>query len=1348
MKYILFVIAFLLFPCLGLAQQWQTFRADNARSGSTDVVFKPDCLELSWQWKSPSPPTPAWDGPARWDAFSQIRDLPAMRQYDACFHPVSDGETLYFGSSSQDLLRAVDLSSGELKWNYVAGGPIRLAPTIDDNRILFGSDDGYVYCLNRNSGELIWKFNPSIHIGDEQRRLINNDRLISYFPIRTGIVVRDEVAYFGASLLPWRDSFICAVDVATGKIKDPKNHYVVAHAKSTLEGNLLVAEGRLIVPQGRVAPRLFERTSGKDLGVLPGGGGVTIVLTDTGKIVRTEGGRASRPGQVGVFEGKERVASFPRGRSIVVSGDNFYVIDGQKLFAAARMTNELKWSCEVDEPLELVMAGETLFVGGRDHVTAVRASDGQVLWSSETDGRVFGMALAGGRLIASTDAGAIHVFSQTADPEVRQQSVVGLVADSPSVSPVRDKNLVHRWVFHRSAMSNQAGKPIKTESFSQVVVRDQASSAPLNLDGTGRVASIEGTDRFEAIELDGARFLIDEENAANLPTEAIAIEAWVRVDQSQQWGGIAGCIQDDGATEHGWLLGYNDDHFCLAIAGGGNGLTYLKAPRAFTLKSWNHVVGTYNGREMRLYVNGSLAASSELEKGPISYAQKRYFSVGVYRDANESFPLKGALHEVRVYSTAIDAPTISRLFQSAQADFPDEVIPDIQVPQFISHGPYVRYVAPREVEVTYGTDQKCPTVVDLITEDGVKRMSSGELTRTHTTRFKDLPYRRILQYQIRTGGSEDAEVSESFSLDTHFDWTADDRQKPSAWAADLIAESPNPRGLVFVVGSKNIEKAKILSSESQFNVVLVVDSEADAVASRRQLVEDPEVVYGQGLSVSDIPIQFLPAASASVVIGDAKSEQMRRLVRPQGGVFHDGERVVWKRSALKGSGVWSHMYGQADNSAFGGEELSNASDRADLVTQWIGRPGPRYQTDRQNRKPAPLAAGGRLFLQGQQRMIALDSYSGVVLWSVESPSVMRWNVPHDCSNWCADENGVFVASEHQAWFVEGKTGKVARRFNIPSHANQETSQLTGRSWGFISRYNDQLIGTEVSSSAIYKKWWGSSQWFDSTGGADTHVVAGDSIFSMNPESGELQWLYPGLVLHPTITIMDDRIFFVEDKTPDHIASDKRRISLDQSQSYELVCLNAGDGQLQWRQPIDPFAGHLASFYLAGGGDEENRCLVTVASESTKKQFSVVAFDRDNGQKKWSKAVIWESNHHGKHISRPAIQGELMYLRPEVLSLADGSTIQRGFPGGHGCASYTLTTNGMFSRLGETTWWDVRTQKVNRFDRIRTDCWISVVPAQGMLLSAEGGGGCSCGSWLETSLGFLPRSVDESLPEEE
>ena len=38
-------------------------------------------MELAWIWRSPLPPDPAWDGPARWDAYNLIRDLPAMRGY-------------------------------------------------------------------------------------------------------------------------------------------------------------------------------------------------------------------------------------------------------------------------------------------------------------------------------------------------------------------------------------------------------------------------------------------------------------------------------------------------------------------------------------------------------------------------------------------------------------------------------------------------------------------------------------------------------------------------------------------------------------------------------------------------------------------------------------------------------------------------------------------------------------------------------------------------------------------------------------------------------------------------------------------------------------------------------------------------------------------------------------------------------------------------------------------------------------------------------------------------------------------------------------------------------------------
>ena len=41
--------------------------------------------------------------------------------------------------------------------------------------------------------------------------------------------------------------------------------------------------------------------------------------------------------------------------------------------------------------------------------------------------------------------------------------------------------------------------------------------------------------------------------------------------------------------------------------------------------------------------------------------------------------------------------------------------------------------------------------------------------------------------------------------------------------------------------------------------------------------------------------------------------------------------------------------------------------------------------------------------------------------------------------------------------------------------------------------------------------------------------------------------------------------------------------------------------------------------------------------------------------------------------------------------------------------------------------------------MRPDCWLSVIPAEGLLLAPEGGGGCVCGGWLETSAALAPRT---------
>ena len=66
-----------------------------------------------------------------------------------------------------------------------------------------------------------------------------------------------------------------------------------------------------------------------------------------------------------------------------------------------------------------------------------------------------------------------------------------------------------------------------------------------------------------------------------------------------------------------------------------------------------------------------------------------------------------------------------------------------------------------------------------------------------------------------------------------------------------------------------------------------------------------------------------------------------------------------------------------------------------LEVQWLGRPGADFGIDRNPRMPAPLAVNGRLFHQGMNRIIALDSYNGAVLWSLEIPALRRVNMPRD-----------------------------------------------------------------------------------------------------------------------------------------------------------------------------------------------------------------------------------------------------------------------------------------------------------------------------------------------------------------
>ena len=186
------------------AGQWSTYRANPMRSGEIENTVGP-ALSLQWKYVPVHPPRPAWPLPSE--------EMPRMHNDNAYHTVVADG-VVYWGSSVTNKVYAVDAARGKLRWSFVTEGPIRFAPTISNERVYVGSDDGYVYCLDTRKGALKWKYRP----GPSDEKVIGNGRMISLWPVRTGVLVDGNVAYCGAGVFPYEGIYSCALDTTDGNV--------------------------------------------------------------------------------------------------------------------------------------------------------------------------------------------------------------------------------------------------------------------------------------------------------------------------------------------------------------------------------------------------------------------------------------------------------------------------------------------------------------------------------------------------------------------------------------------------------------------------------------------------------------------------------------------------------------------------------------------------------------------------------------------------------------------------------------------------------------------------------------------------------------------------------------------------------------------------------------------------------------------------------------------------------------------------------------------------------------------------------------------------------------------------
>ncbi len=327
---------------------WPTYRCDNARSGLSAASMRSDLAPV-WTHRLVHAPRPAWPAP------SEERH---RMDFDRAYFTTSAEGLVFFGSSVDDHVYALDAATGERRWAFATDGPVRLAPSYAEGRVYVGSDDGYAYCLSAQNGTCVWKHRP----GPSDERVIGNGRVISRWPLRTSILVDDGVAYLAAGVFPYEGQIITALDATTGKViwrndtlGDLSHDHRFRFQGITPQGYLLISKDILYVPSGRAMPAAFDRKTGEFLyNCIAGGkvGGSWALLSDDDLIAGVDALGAPAKIRYEGPSGKRRGSAFAYypGIDLVVGPTNAYILTDAGVVATDRERNAaaLKQTSKLD----------------------------------------------------------------------------------------------------------------------------------------------------------------------------------------------------------------------------------------------------------------------------------------------------------------------------------------------------------------------------------------------------------------------------------------------------------------------------------------------------------------------------------------------------------------------------------------------------------------------------------------------------------------------------------------------------------------------------------------------------------------------------------------------------------------------------------------------------------------------------------------------------------------------------------------------------------------------------------------------------------------------------------------
>jgi outer membrane protein assembly factor BamB len=620
-------------------------------------------------------------------------------------------------------------------------------------------------------------------------------------------------------------------------------------------------------------------------------------------------------------------------------------------------------------------------------------------------------------------------------------------------------------------------------------------------------------------------------------------------------------------------------------------------------------------------------------------------------------------------------------------------------------------------------------------------------------------------------------------------------------AKELLDAAKIRDGFCLIIGAETGELARELALKSNLQIYGVEPDAAKVEEARRKLMA--EKLYGTRVTIHQGDLSAIPYANyfANLIVSDTlfatgempgDPEVLARHLKPCGGkivlwtgtvkpaanltidklngwlagtkltgeaeVSSLGSFAVMTRGKLPGAGEWTHLYANPGNIA----TTEDYRIKGGLGVLWYGDPGPGKMVNRHDGAVGPLAVNGRLIVQGENSIMAYDSYNGQFLWERDNSQAFRTGVfqNQNPGNLAASEDFVFVMVKDVVEQIDAATGELVATHKLPE-GRQEN-----REWGYLAYQDGRLFGTASVRTEVEQRLRRRGRRFED---------ATDVLFAIDVKTGKHLWQYQGQsIVHHTIALGPNRAYLIdstltpeqrqalldEDKTElAKLTGEEAKLAEDRMKRLDArlaVGLDAQTGEKLWETPVDvtdcsvigtgggqlTMLFHNNTLVLCGANANGHYWKQFIEGEFSKRRL--VCLSAEDGHELWAK----DANY--RH--RPIIIEDQIIAEPWSYDLYTGEIKTRPHPltgeavpwsimrTGHHCGMLTGTPSMLMFRSGFTGFYDLDADDgTQHFAGHRLGCWINMIPANGLVMIPEASAGCVCQFSIASTIALEPRA---------